>query len=427
MNGNTAKKDTANERLPLLTIISDILKGVFFNQYTLIAAAAVIPAAIGLFLGGGSGALVSAAASAGILMLAFAVQHFALSGVMGISRADRAKNNRSLDPRLMGSLGDISGIGSTFGVLAGIAVMLSGIYISGGGIFDNDDYVVPLLEAASRAISLTAVLTAFTGRESMRNTLYIISAQVFGLRGRNAVKRLSKVTRTPELMKGVRNMAAVRLVSVCAFSAAVIICALSGAGSPYTCCQAAWLHFFAVLLSSASGRTAEASPGGEKQKLWTKDHKTLCILNIILFTAVSVFFLFSFPVRSVYKEYSGLPEYDYYQVVEIEEEYPPFSVPDHDSTDKPLFTAFFLTSAFLPITVSWAALALPDVNGFTRNYGCCIAVSVLAVAAAAFYGPLSGVQWLAAAGIICFIIMINMIRAFFAAKGYNAADSAEKK
>lgn len=428
MNNKNISREIKEEKLPAGSIFLDTVKGTFVNQYTLIAMAAVIPAAIAMSMGGERSKFLSVAAAAVILALTFAAQNIAL-GVLGrIKRDDRIKNNNSLDPRLMGTLGDISGIGSTFGVLAGIAVMLSCVYIAEGGIFSGDNFTVPLLEALAQAISVTAMLTAVTSRENMGITLYLITVFSADLSGKNALKRASKITKTPELMKGVRNMAVVRLTAACAFSAAVIICALSGAGSPYSCTQAAWLYLFTAVLSTFSGKPEEVS-GGEKQTLWTKNYRPLCVINIVMFAAMAFFFLFSFPIRSVYTDYQGLPEYDYFQVVNIEEKYPAFSVPEHDSTDSRLFGAFFLVSAFLPVIASCSAVSLPDVKTRVGMRYICPVITSAAVAAVtvmyfAFYGAFSAVEWTAAAGIICFMILINMVRGFFASRGYKETDLA---
>lgn len=102
----------------------------------------------------------------------------------------------------------------------------------------------------------------------------------------------------------------------------------------------------------------------EKLSLWDKKHKSMCAINSIMFVIIGFFFIFSFPIQSVYSNYSTVNQYDYYE--EVDTTIQAFSVPDTATESAPLLTGLFLITVFMMAIVSASSLTDKDdlVGGF---------------------------------------------------------------
>lgn len=387
--------------------------GAFCNKYVCISITSAALAAIALMIGSESLyciAEVSAAAVIGIVM--WLIQFFVLKKY-GLSRKMILDNKKSVDPRLSGSLGDLNSLGSTLGALAGISVILSRLFIINGGVFDSGNIIVPLLESLACALCTGSMISVTTSRPSLRCSLYIIAGRTTGASGNELLKKTCRASNSPELMKRLGKMSCVRVVASIVVSVTIVMSALSGAGSAFSCSQTAFLCMLAVGLSESCYKGGEDRLSEEKIPLFCKKSKGMCLINSLFSIAISFFFIFSFPFRSVYTDYTPRNDFEYYES-SISQNLEAFSIPAPGDESMALFNGIFLASALMIAVIS-GAFALSDGFSSAAQISYEMIASVASVAASAGFGlivrsaALDPVQYLVAASAACLLIFVNLI------------------
>lgn len=386
--------------------------GAFCNKYVALSLTSVLLSAIALLLGSDSilcFADLSAAAIVGILM--WLVQFFSLRK-LGLSRKMILDNKKSVDPRLSGSLGDLNSLGSSLGALAGISIVLSKLFILDGGAFDSDNFTVPLLEALASALCTGAMISVTTSRPSLRCSMYIIMGRTSGTSGDELLKKTGRASNSPELMKRLGKMSCVRVAAAVVVSVTIVLSALSGAGSAFCCGQTAFLCMLAVGLSGSCSKGGEEKLSEEKIPLFSKKSKSICALNIIAFIFITFFFIFSFPFRSVYTDYT--PKFDYQYDDEVSGDVEIFSIPQSEDESGALFNGVFLASALMISVISGAFALSGGFSSVTQISAELLgaAFSVAAAAVAGFINSISAldsIQYLVAVSTACLLIFVDLI------------------
>lgn len=387
--------------------------GAFCNKYIIISLVSVVLAAIALLIGSKSLSCIAEVSAAAVVGLAmWLIQFFALRKY-GLSRKMMLDNRKSVDPRLSGSLGDLNSLGSSLGALAGISIVLSRLFIVDGGAFNSDNIAVPLLETLASALCIGAMISVTTSRPSLRCSLYIIAGRTTGAMGNELLKKTCRASNSPELMKRLGKMSCVRVAASVVVSVTIVMSALSGAGSAFSCVQTAFLCMLAVGLSGSCPKGGEDRLSEEKIPLFSKKSKRVCALNILSFIIIAFFFIFSFPFRSVYTDYTPKNDFAYYESslsgnVDI------FSIPQPGDESSVLFNGVFIACALM-IAVFSGAFALS--GGFSSVYQISYELigSAFSIAAAAGFGlivkssALGSVQYLVAASTACLLIFVNLI------------------
>lgn len=410
---NSAKQEPKSTESAGSVSLSTAAWGALCNKYVVISLISVITAAAALFIGSESYfciAEVSAAALIGIAM--WLIQFFALRKY-GLSRKMMLDNQKSVDPRLSGSLGDLNSLGSSLGALAGIAVVLSRLFIADGGAFNSDNIAVPLLETLACALCTGSMISVTTSRPSLRCSLYIIAGRTTGAKGSELLKKTCRASNSPELMKRLGKMSGVRVAASVVVSVTIVMSALSGAGSAFSCIQTAFLCMLAVGLSGSCQKGGEDKLSEEKIPLFSKKNKSLCVLNIFTFILIAFFFIFSFPFRSVYTDYTPKNDFAYYES-SVSENVDIFSIPKSGDESIMLFSGVFLASALMIAVIS-GAFALSGGFSTVSQISSELLGSAFSIAATAGFGlivnsaALDAVQYLVAASTACLLIFVNLI------------------
>ena len=388
------------------------LTSTFYSRYTWLSVVSVIPAAVAVFMGSEDLGYMIDVTAAALIVIFFGITKYSLLKKREISLDMMIKNEKALDSRLMGSLGDIGGIGSTVAAVAGIAYAFINLYVRDGGVFSSGDFYIPLLNISSKAISIGTLLACITSKESISASLYIIAGRTFKASGKELIKKACRVTHSTEAMKYLRNMAVIRLTTSLS-----VICIVSVTGSPYSCIQLAVIYVLTAVLSDMTACPSGKSFTEEKLSLWDKKHKSMCAINSIMFVIIGFFFIFSFPIQSVYSNYSTVNQYDYYE--EVDTTIQAFSVPDTATESAPLLTGLFLITVFMMAIVSASSLTDKDdlVGGFIpfAHYKpglIALAAGIIVTVICSIIYPhmaLDPLQWLVALSIACLIIIINII------------------
>ena len=287
------------------------LTSTFYSRYTWLSVVSVIPAAVAVFMGSEDLGYMIDVTAAALIVIFFGITKYSLLKKREISLDMMIKNEKALDSRLMGSLGDIGGIGSTVAAVAGIAYAFINLYVRDGGVFSSGDFYIPLLNISSKAISIGTLLACITSKESISASLYIIAGRTFKASGKELIKKACRVTHSTEAMKYLRNMAVIRLTTSLSVGTISVICIVSVTGSPYSCIQLAVIYVLTAVLSDMTACPSGKSFTEEKLSLWDKKHKSMCAINSIMFVIIGFFFIFSFPIQSVYSNYSTVNQYDY--------------------------------------------------------------------------------------------------------------------
>ncbi|MGN0638372.1 MAG: hypothetical protein ACI4J0_08365 [Huintestinicola sp.] len=409
---NSAKQAQDNTQSAGSVSVLAAVGGAFCNKYVVISLISAALAAAALPLGSDSLFCITEVSAAALICLAmWLIQSFALRKY-GISRKMMLDNQKSVDPRLSGSLGDLNSLGSSLGALAGISVVLSRLFIADGGVFDSDNIAVPLLETLACALCTGSMISVTTSRPSLRYSLYIIAGRTTGAGGSELLKKTCRASNSPELMRRLGKMSCVRVAAAVVISMTIVMSALSGAGPVFCCAQTAFLCMLAVGLSGSCPNGGEDKLSDEKIPLFSKKSKNLCALNIFAYILIVFFFIFSFPFRSVYTDYTPKLEYDYDEVVSESVEI--FSIPQSGDESMMLFNGVFLACALMIAVIS-GVFAL--VRGFSSvsQISSELLGSVASAAAAAGFGlivksaALDSVQYLVAASTACLLILVNLI------------------
>ncbi len=403
-----------NEKLSVLTAVG----GALCSKYVIFSFAAALLAILVLFHRSDDLTCFADTLAAAVLsLLIWNIQYMCLRRC-GISRKMMLDNKKNVDPRLLGSLGDLNSLGSTLGTLAAISVVLSKLFIINGGVFDYETIAVPLIEALASALSIGSVISLMTSRPSLRCSLYMIAGRTTGAYGDELLKKTCRASNNAVLMKRLRKTACVRVAAAVAVSVTIVMTALSGAGSAFSCTQTAFLCMLAVWLSSCCPKGGEEKLTEEKIPLISKKSKGICILNSVAFVIIAFFFVFSFPFRSVYTEYTPVMEYEYENEEDMiaPEGIKILSIPEAGDESAALFNGMFLACAFMIAVIS-------GVYGLSGGFKSAAQVSyelfsaVVSIAAAAVTGFVSSaaaidtVQYLVAISTACLLILINLIAA----------------
>lgn len=387
--------------------------GALCNKYVSLSLTSAVVAAIALFIGSESYDCFSEVSSAAVLGIAMWLIQFFILRKYGLSRKMMLENRKSVDPRLSGSLGDLNSLGSTLGALAGISVVLSRLFIENGGVFDSENIAVPLLETFACALCIGSMISVTTSKPSLRCSLYITVGRTTGERGNELLKRTCRASNSPELMKRLGRMSCLRAAASIVVSITIVMSALSGAGSAFSCTRTAFLCMLAVGLSDCCPVGGDDKLSDEKIPLLSKKNKGLCVLNTVSFIAIAFFFIFSLPFRSVYTNYTVKSNYDFYEDV-VPQSVEVFSIPQSGDESLALFNGVFLACALMIAVIS-GAFALS--GGFTsiRQISSELIGSAISVAASAGFGlidssaALDPVQYLVAVSTACLLIVVNFI------------------
>lgn len=409
---NTAQQTQENsERIGSVSALTAAGEA-FCNKYVIISLVSVVLAAAALLIGSENLYCIADVSAAALIGLAMWLMQFLTLRKYGISRKMMLDNHKSVDPRLSGSLGDLNSLGSSLGALAGISIVLSRLFIANGGVFDSDNITVPLIETLACALCTGATISVTTSSPSLRCSLYIITGRTSGAAGNELLKKTCRASNSPVLMSRLGKMSCVRVAASVVVSVTIVLSALSGAGSAYSCAQTAFLSMLAVGLSGGCPKGGEASLSDEKIPLFSKSSKRTCALNIITFILVTFFFIFSFPFRSVYTEY--MPKYDFQYDDVVSDSIEIFSIPQPGDESGMLFNGVFLASALMIAVIS-GAFSLSGGFSSVAQISSELIGSAASVAAAAVFGiivksaALDPVQYLVAASIACLLIFVNFI------------------
>lgn len=352
-----------------------------------------------------------------IIFIAVAVRNFRLRH-SGINMSVIAKNRKALDPRLMGTLDDISGVGSMLGILVGFSAALSDFFIVDGGLFALDNYLAPMAVAAAKSIIIGASVSMISSKYGMMCSLYLAVVNSFG--NDNAVKNICKVTHYPEVMKNLRAVCTARITASAALTVSIVIASFSGAGCPVTCIGAAFFCACLMILTDSLPKCKAKVHTDEKIRLWNKRNRSFCILNVLVFVLISVMLLYTFPMRAVFTDYTVKHEFVY----DEEEDYSikPFSVPEHNDDNAPLFTAYYVICMGMLIIIAGAAKS-DEAESFDVmisgseliGYIVCGAAAVGYAVIKGFFRPesaMTSIMWLVSLSFVCLIVAINLFRRF---------------
>lgn len=410
MINSTQQTQEKTEKLPVLTAAG----GAFSSKYVVFSfIAALLASAVLIHDTSDLSCLADTLAAAVLSLIIWFVQYMCLRRY-GISRKMMLDNKKSVDPRLSGSLGDLNSLGSTLGTLAAISVILSRLFIIDGGVFDSEMIAVSLIEALASALSVGTSISVMTSRPSLRCSLYMIAGRTTGASGDELLKKTCRASNNPVLMQRLRKTACVRVAAAVAVSVIIVMTALSGAGSAFSCTQTAFLCMLAVWLSSCCPKGGGEKLTEEKIPLISKKSKGICIFNSAAFVIIAFFFVFSFPFRSVYTEYTPVHDYQYYTVISDSIEI--FSIPASGDESAALFNGVFLACAFMIAVISGVYGLSGGFDSIAR-ISCELFSAVISAAAAAVTGlvisaaAIDTVQYLVAVSTACLLILINLIAA----------------
>lgn len=399
-----------SEKISVLTAVG----GAFCSKYVIISFIAALLAVLVLFHSSSDLTCFADTLAAAVLSLIIWIIQYMCLRRYGISRKMMLDNKKSVDPRLSGSLGDLNSFGSTLGTLAAISVILSKLFIINGGVFDSETIAVPLIESLASALSVGSVISLMTSRPSLRCSLYMIAGRTTGTSGDELLKKTCRASNNAVLMKRLRKTACVRVSAAVAVSVIIVMTALSGAGSAFSCTGTAFLCMLAVWLSSCCPKGGEDKLADEKIPLFSKKSKSLCVLNSIAVVIIAFFFVFSFPFRSVYTEYTPVTSYEYEDENAAPEGIEILSIPESGDESAALFNGMFLACAFMIAVIS-------GVYGLSDGFESIMQISielysaVISTAAAVVTGivikaaALDTIQCLVALSVACLLILINLI------------------
>lgn len=380
------------------------------SKYILLSLAAVVIALIAVLSGQENKYMLWETLGAFVLLAGTAaVQSFRLRS-LGLSRKEMMKNKKSLDPRLMGSVEDISGIGSILSVIAGMSAAFAELFIIDGGIFSLESFVLPMLTALAGALSKGVALAFMTSQTNSMRLLYLISES--SSEKEKVVKNAARATHFPEFMKIYGKMCSIRLTAAIALSLAIVMCSFGGAGAPYSCVETALLSVLVLILTGVFPKFDRGEYTEEKLPVWTKGLKSFCTFNVIVFLIITFVFMFTFPIRSVYTEYIVTHDFVYGTVVSAEID--AISAPVKNAENAALFTGFFAVSALFAIVCA-ASVNMDEKTGLSKDpapYIICGAAAVLyPLAEGMIYPPcrFDAIMWLVIISFGCLILGMDLI------------------
>ncbi|MBQ5332253.1 MAG: hypothetical protein J6K92_03190 [Oscillospiraceae bacterium] len=411
MINSVQQEQEKTEQTSSVSLITALI-GAVSNKYLIISLMAVVLAAAAYFLGAEDISCIADISSAAVLGLLLWIVQYIWLRKYGISRKMMLENSRSVDPRLAGSLGDLNSLGSSLGALAGISVVLSELFIINGGVFSSGDIVVPICENVAKALCIGSMISVTTSRPSLRCSLYIITGRSTGARGNELLKKTCRASSSNELMKRLRKMSCVRTCAAIVIALTIVMSALSGAGSVFTCARTAFLSMLAVGLSGCCSKGRDEKLSEEKIPLFDKESKNKCVYNSIFFLSIVFFFIYSLPFRSVFTDYT--PRYNFESGDIVSESAEIFSIPVLGEESAALLNGLFIASALM-ITVISGAYALSAGFSSVSQISSELIGAAISIAAAVCFGlidraaALDPVQYLVAVSVACLLIVLNMI------------------
>lgn len=401
------------------------VKRIFTDKYLIMSIAAVVMAAASVLAGADSlNTLINTAVTAVILMGMYIGRSLRLAG-KGVALMNRKNADKALSPRITGSMGDVSGIGSTMGALAGISVLLGQVFITDGGVFVADDFALPLLSSAAGALSTGVAVCAAASRESSTQTLYLMAAHSLSsdASGEDICRRAAMVGHYPDITRRLGGALCVRLSFAIGMAVVTAMTALSGAGAALSCSWIAVLTLLLTVITDIANMPGQSQQRtDESTALLTKRHKSFCAFNTAMFSIIAFFFLFSFPFRSVFSSYEV--SHDFYYSVELTGKVDIISLPVHNDDNASLFPGFFIVTAiYLLICGLWFCLDKEDIkNGrLITGKGSVIATAgtvIIAVGMVTVNGilfpqaALEPVMWLVCVSVGCLMALADMIWIF---------------
>lgn len=334
----------------------------------------------------------------------------------GVYHSGRRDFRKSADPRVMGTIGDISGIGCITAAFMGIAVLFSEMYLRDGGIFSRDNFMPGLLAAAAKAMQLVACVGMLTCREWSEATLYSCIARSLKISGGDCFKKAGRSGNYPGITDRTGGIMAVRLAAGIGFGVTELMCAVSGGGLPYSPFWAAILAALTLAVTETACVCGDKSRTEDKHRLMSKSRQRFCIFSCVMFVLSAFFFLFGFPIRSVFTPYEIDYDFDYYH--ELTGEVEIISVPLDSKDNAPLFSGFLLVSGgFIVVSCAAACAHGRDiVSGVAQGESlasilagtCVLWLGVLARGKIRPEAALDGLMTLVCVSMICFMAAVNI-------------------
>ena len=425
-------ESVSESKVPNKLSLVDAARSTMKNRFVFIALIAAIIGACSFLIDSNSAdILFQTSAAAFILIISGLVQNIVLIK-KGNTQAMRVDNRKSLDVRLVAGLNDISGLGSTIAVLAAVAMLFSDIYIIDGGIFSRENFAAPLVGALARSISLGSVIAAFTSKESINCSIYIILARAFGLEGAALTKKSLKLAHSIEAMKKIRNMLILRISALMGISLAVVMTSLSGVGACVSSDQTAIVYVLVLILAEAVSKANSMNFNDDKQTLWMKGQKGLCVWNTVFFLIITFAFIYTYPFHCVYSEEPVTVHSYSYTDAAPDDTIDIISRPSAASAeDAVLFNGYMFTVMLLVIVMF--ASTVTDRNDLIKSFpepskykGCLIAVFI-AAAAVLVMGVLYPERWLSYEQLLvpfsvaCFMVVADLLRILISGRKSQAA------
>lgn len=394
-----------------LTPLADVFKDRYVIFSVISMTAAIITASLGY-----EAVLSDIVFASALVLLQFVIQNYRLYKY-NITRKNINDNKKALDARLIGSINDTGGIGSMMSALAAVSSAFADLYITDGGLFQGDSFVIPIIASLAKALSIAAIVGIISSRNSIMCSLYLTVCRGFADSERSILKNATRVTHHPSAMKSISSACAIRLTTSISISIAIVIASLSGSGAPYSCTALALISAAVLLISEMSPKCKNDDHTDEKLTLWSKFSKSLCLVNVIVFTVITIVFLFSFPIQSVFCHYTMRHEFNYYDNVSAEIQI--FSVPSHCPENAALFTGFFVISILLIIVISAATRS--ETFDFIKGISAkehfsailiCVFGTVCFSIISGYISPMSSldsIMWVVAISIGCILTLTNLI------------------
>lgn len=413
----------AEERkLGKVRIFSSLLSALCDKYQLILLAVMDIAIAAHLFGASDSSFLIKTVICYFITLFTTFIQYAYLS-VRGMGAYEIRAYEKNADTRLMGAFDDVVGAGITISSMTAVCMLVSVLFISYDCIFDLSASAADIVSRLAETAAAALVLIMMTSGRLLRREFYIISFRSFEKNDKDVLKKAFGAVHYPQLMNKLRAVLTVRLTAVIIIAAVMAMCIFCRTGVPFNSVHMAALYAAAAAICGFCYRI-EDKRTDEKLPVWTKKHKSLCLMNAIVITAVSFFFAFSFPMQSVYVLFYHDQVYDIEQ--EIDYDIHALDIPVVEDETAALFTGlmFFIIAA-LAVVYSSAVTDRKDVeNSFSRlgKYaspvlGIFIGGAVLFVWGIYFsFAAMSAVQWIVSVSIGCIVLIANIIAGFIRGK-----------
>lgn len=333
---------------------------------------------------------------------------------------------KRINPSLLAGITDYNGIGSILGAAASIALLFGDVFIADGGIMSSDNFAAPLAGALAQTVCTASALCSLTAGRNIRSGILLSASEKLENNlsyedyKRSLLRRCEKYCTSPDCMRELSSEIALRLTAIISICPIALLGGILGFGSPYCCFMPALLYLAVTLLSFYGMRRSCTRKGnGEKLPLLTCTAKRIIALNAVIYIALSVFFLLSYPVRSVYTEYTISTEF--YYTDEYVGDIGFISIPNYGSESSSMFMALSVATA-LCLCIACIALSSDSIDFFSdtdgKNQSNVIvifltgaAVCLAAVLTAAVYPEyaIDAVGWLTAFTFAAFMLLVNII------------------